>query len=355
MTPFDEDDVQVVAAASRVHMALERRRLIPMPASRGEVTVSPLTGAFLQDLTEVALIHFGEDPLAAFNTSVALLSAHPFTCEVDLEDEVIFVSDTFIEALEFAAAQASLVNIVRRIKKLLTESGDDPLGLLEGINKSRDALHSMYMTRMLLHVIGEKPAPTIAKFLPKEHKIFVHSQLVAATIFALLHEQAHLEIQAGRLTPKLTVELRNTFIENTFTESQKEEYTADLWAASQIKRERKGSFVRAANFFFFNQWVVDYLLHNEESEHPPAFNRIQHLMQALPDMRQEDITFFTIMTEGLNRQKQLRQALKVKDRSERYSSLLRYSRAGGRYQHYEDIAEALCQTFEDLGLATPEG
>lgn len=353
MIPFDGEGSQAVTSVSRVHKELRRRRLIPMPVSSGDVTVSPLTSAFLQDLTEVALMHFGEDPLAAFNTSVALLSAHPFACEVDLEDKIIFVSDTFVEALEFAAAQASLVNIVGKIRRSLTEAGDDPLGLLAGINKSRDALHSMYMTRMLLHVIGEKPAPTIAKVLPKEYKLFVHSQMVAATIFALLHEQAHLEIKAGRFAPELMVDLKDAFVDRDLTEAQKEEYNSDLWAARQIKCNRKGSFVRAACFFFFNQWVVDYLFHNEQSEHPPAFNRIQYLMHALPDMRQEDVTFFTIMTEGLNRQQLLRQALNVKDPSERYSSLLRYSRAGGNYQHYENIAGALSRTFEDLGLAKP--
>lgn len=352
MIPFDGNDSKAVAAASRVYKKL-RRRLVPIPESSGNVTVSPLTDAFLQDLTEVSLSRFGEDPLAAFNTQIALLSAHPFTCEVDLVEKIIFISDTFVEALEFAAAQASLINIVNRIRKLLTETSNDPHGLLDGINKSRNALHSMYMTRMLLHIIGEKSAPAIAKVLPKEYKLFVHTQLVAATIFALLHEQAHLEIEAGRFIPELTVDLKNAFVNMKLTEDQKEEYASDLWAARQIKKARRGSFIRAASFFFFNQWVVDYLLHNEQSHHPPAFNRIQHMMQAMPDMRQEDIAFFTIMTEGLNQQHQLRKALNVKDRSERYSSLLRYSRAGGAYQHYEDIAEVLSRTFEELGLAKP--
>ncbi len=146
MTPFKGDIVKVAAAATRVHDELRQRRLIPMPGSSSEWAISPLTGAFLQDLTEVAFTRFGEDPLASFDTPVALLSSHPFACEVDLEDKIIFISDAFLEALEFAASQASLINLVGRIKKSLSEAGKDQSPLLEGINQSGNALHSMYMT-----------------------------------------------------------------------------------------------------------------------------------------------------------------------------------------------------------------
>ena len=351
MNPFSGEISRVAAAASRIQSELAKKRLIYMPCDSSEWDISPLTGAFLQDLTEVSLTRFGEDPLSAFDTPVVLLSSHPFACEVDLEDEVILISDTFLEALEFAAAQASLINLIRRIKNLLSEAGKDKNPLLQGIQQSGEAIHSMYMTRMLLHVIGEKPAPDIAQVLPKEYKFFVHYQMVSATIFALLHEQAHLEIKGGRLTAELSIDLVDTFINKDNTEDQIEEYACDHWAARQFKGTVRGSFVRTACFFFFNQWVVDYLLHNNKSVHPPTFNRIQYLMLALPEMRQDDFEFFNIMTKGLNSQTKLREALNIKDQSQRYASILKYSRAGGSYEHYEEIANALSRSFEELGLA----
>jgi len=350
VNPFRGEVASLAAAANRIHSELKRKRLIPMPCDSCEWDVSPLTAAFLQDLTEVSLTRFGEDPLSAFDSPVVLLSSHPFTCEVDLEDEIIFVSDTFLEALEFAAAQASIINIIGRLKKFLSETGNEKDPLLQGIRQSGAAIHSMYMTRMLLHVIGEKTAPAIAQVLPKKHKLFIHYQLVAATIFALLHEQAHLEIKAGRLQPMLSVDLKDTFITKDSSIDQIEEYACDRWAAKQFKGAARSSFLRAACFFFFNQWIVDYLLHNNESEHPPAFNRIQHLMAVFPEIKQNDVVFFNMMTEGLNSQSELREALNLKDQAKRYASILKYSRAGGSYQHYEEIANALSRSFEELGL-----
>jgi len=350
VTPFTGQVAGVVAAAKRIHAGLETKRLIPMPRDSREWDISPLTGAFLQDLTEISLERFGQDPLSAFDTPVVLLSSHPFACEVDLEDEVVFVSDTFLEALEFAAAQASIVNIIGKIKKFLLEAGNGADPLLQGIRQSGAALHSMYMTRMLLHVIGEKPAPAIAQVLPEQYKLFVHYQLAAAAIFALLHEQAHLEIKSGCLQPMLSVDLKDAFLNKNSSNDQIEEYACDHWAATQFMGSVRTSFVRAACFFFFNQWIVDYLLHNGESAHPPAFNRIQHLMLTLPEVKQEDIQFFNIMTKGLNSQGKLRDALNIRDQSQRYASILKYSRAGGNYKHYEEIVDSLSRSFEELGL-----
>ncbi|MCB9385502.1 MAG: hypothetical protein H6509_12875 [Bryobacterales bacterium] len=350
MTPLD-DRHNIGATVGRSWDEIHRKRLIPVSAPPEAVQVSPLTSVFLQDLSEQMLVRFGEDPLAAFDTPLALVQQHPSSCWADLDDGIICISESFLEMLEFAAAHASLVNIVRRIEKKLAECGNDPRGLLNSIATSRSTLHAMQTTRLLLLMIGEKPAPQIAKVLPDGHKRFVHSQIAASATFAVLHEQAHLEIQAGRLAPGADVETPDAFLHDVRTGSREEEYAADLFAAGRIKGDRNGSFVRAASFFFFNQWVIDYLLHNQRSSHPPAFNRIQRLMHALPNMQQEDKAFFTLMTEGLNAQSQLRRALSVKEPSERYAALLRYARAAGEYSHYEDLADALCRTYEELGLS----
>ena len=98
-----------------------------------------------------------------------------------------------------------------------------------------------------------------------------------------------------------------------------------------------------------NQWVVDYIKSQDGSDHPPAFNRIQAIMDALPDLRDSDVAFFEIMTAGLNEQKELRTALRDKSTASRYAALTRWSRSHLGFADYERMVEAVCQAYREIG------
>ncbi len=330
-----------------------RRQLVPLRPGDTDPSLSKLTNVLLTDLSEIALVRLGVDPLSRYETQVALLSDSPYTCEADIAENTIFISETFIEAIEFAAAQAALVNICGKLEKALSNSTDDPHGLGNSIREAKTALHSLYMSRMLLHILGECPAPRLAALLPEKQKPFVHHQVATCLTFALLHEQAHLEFAVGRARPEDMVDGKDLFVEFPLNSSQREEHSADVWAVRQVTESVRASFLRTATFFFFNQWVIDYLLHAIDSEHPPGFNRIQHLMKSIPDMQKSDSQFFDLMTKGLNQQHKIRLALNKKSKEDRYSSLLRYCRASCQFENYEPLVNSVCRAFEELGLSAP--
>ena len=60
-----------------------------------------------------------------------------------------------------------------------------------------------------------------------------------------------------------------------------------------------------------------------------------------------DVEYFVIMTDGLNDQTQLREALSEKDQSDRYASFLRYCRGLGRFEKYEPMVEAVVRAYRE--------
>lgn len=304
----------------------------------------------MQNLADEMLTHFGEDPLAAYDTSISLLESNRVVCEVALDERLILVSDSFIRLLEFSAAQASLVNIVERLRKHLEEDDEDPHRILVGINRSAEAIHAMYTSRLLMHMMGEFQAPSLTDLLPREYQVFVRAQTAIAATFSFLHEQAHIEIAEKRLSINDATRVLNSFVDEQPSRDQAEEHCCDVWAIRNIAEYGRARFVRTACFFFFNQWVLDYLLHDTANPHPPAFNRIQFLVQVVGELREDDFAFFSLMTHGLNGQSKLRHALNEHEPSKRKDRLLRFCRAAASYQHYEDIVDALSRSFEQIVL-----
>jgi hypothetical protein len=350
MIPLELDDparLQLRASHSRART----KQLLALQSSDADPTISPLSGVLLTDLSEVALLRLATDPLSQFDTPVGFVSGAPFFCEVDLEAGHILFSEKFVEAIEFAAAQASLVNIIGAIKRSSDAHGADVAELKSAMTSAQTALHSLYMSRLTLHILNEAPPPSIAVLLPERHKLFVHHQTALCLTFALLHEQAHLELHRGKESlDSQEISLNEAFVAHDLSDAQKEEFFADSWAIKRVGGPSRGTFLRAASFFFFNQWIIDYLTDVQVSDHPPAFNRIQALMASIPDFKSEDATFFTIMTQGLNRQVQLRAALNTKDQPTRYASLLKWCRSHLAYQDYEALVGSVCRIYEELGL-----
>lgn len=327
-----------------------RRSLVSTTAKGIELKISPLTPALLADLSEVGLVRLSADPLSKFDTQVALVEDAPSICEVLLDKEQIILSDRFLGAIEFAAAHAALVNIIGKVKGAIAAGADDSANLAEAFAGATTAVHSLYMSRMLLHVLGEEDAPQIASLLPQRHKKFVHQQTAMCLTFALLHEQAHIEFAQDNCSIGELRAHADPFVDIQPNASQLEEHHADIWAVRQVEGEMRSSFLRAASFFFFNQWVIDYLMELNGAEHPPAFNRIQALMQEVPDLKNSDIQFFNIMTKGLNKQSQLRTALNERDQSVRYAKFLKWCRSHLKFNEYEGLVGALCRTYEEMGL-----
>ncbi|MEO0632171.1 MAG: hypothetical protein AAFY46_15825, partial [Planctomycetota bacterium] len=70
--------------------------------------VSALTPALLADLAEVSRTHLGADPLAAEDTPVGLLEGDGYVCQTSLDSGAIYLTEGYLGALEFAAAQAAI-------------------------------------------------------------------------------------------------------------------------------------------------------------------------------------------------------------------------------------------------------
>ncbi|MBK0327040.1 hypothetical protein I5535_07015 [Rhodobacteraceae bacterium F11138] len=347
LAPEDAQAVDLRAAAERT----QTRRLLELQSSEARGSVSPLTQVLLTDLSEVSLTRLGADPLSRFDTAVGFMCDAPFFCEVDLDAKHILFSEKFVQAIEFAAAQAALVNIMNAIKRAFDAGVEDAADLKAAMVSAQTALHSLYMSRLTLHILDEAPLPNTAALLPERHKLFVHQQTALCLTFALLHEQAHLALSKHRDgRNEIVQKLPSSFVQTSPSEAQKEECLADIWAVRQVDGPARGTFLRAASFFFFNQWTIDYLTDLCTAEHPPAFNRIQMLMAAVPDLQESDVAFFSIMTDGLNQQAQLRTALNEKDQPTRYASLLKWCRSHLAYDGYEPLVRSLCQTYEEMGL-----
>jgi hypothetical protein len=308
---------------------------------------SALTSSLLTDLSETCLRQIGDDPLARFETKVALISGRSCILEADPKRHLILVSEAFIAAMEFAVANAALTNLISKLKHITNRSTEHP-ELAASLRNAQTTMYAMFQGHLLLHMTGEKAAPSICPLLPAEYRVFVHEQLALCLSFALLHEQAHIEFASGVDIAVHGLARVGRFARTVDSPDQLEEHAADAWAVEQVQPSGRARITKSASFFFLNQWFYDYMSYSEGGSHPPALNRLQFINSLADDLKTEDPTFSEIMLKDLNKQHHLRTALDRRERWDRYAKALRYARRISAFQDYPAMVNAVCQAYEEF-------
>ena len=311
-----------------------------------------LTQALLTDLSEVAQIRLGEDPLSQFDTPVAFVSGGLPRIYCMTESTTIVISEGPIQAIEMMAAHAALVNLLRRLRENLRDDTADLNALREQLKKSHGVVYGLIQARLLLHLMGEREAPRLANLLPREYMSFVHQQTALCIVFALLHEQAHIEFAKQRAsgssaafqTTTAKAPIKESVVIEAINGDKEEEFSADNWAILQAK-EGRHTLIKAATFFFLNQWVFDVIAHRNDGQHPAAFNRIVALSEAFPEFGRADPGFHNVVRSGLFGQNSFRRTMSETTPGKRYAGMLKYARALSDFSSLKDLITALSGSY----------
>lgn len=312
-----------------------------------------LTQALLTDLCEVSLLRLGEDPLARFDTPLAFVAGGMPRIYSVPSTGMIVLSEDFLQAIELMAALAALTNLVRRLRKELAGDTADVVQLRRLLQDSHSAVYGLVQARLLLHLTGERKAPALASLLPKSYMQFVHQQTALCIVFALLHEQAHIvftrsgEQLAGldpAAGPSGSVSAQAQVIIEAINGDKAEEFAADRWAVDQVGAGRS-TLIKAATFFFLNQWIFDAIAHRNEGGHPAAFNRIVALTSAFPEFGEKDPVFDSVVRTGLFGQERFRKSMAEPDTRKRYAQMLKFVRGLSDFGQLEDLVSALSNSY----------
>lgn len=228
------------------------------------------TEDLLASISETCNLYIGADLLAGHDAQLAVIEDPSFDLWCLPDQKLICMTRGFLDAIAFIAATYILRYMASNLQKHARRNNLERPELALFIR----TLLEMQTVRLTLHMVGERPAPLLFETFDSETRIEAGHVINLVLAFALLHEQAHIELAKN---PATLERWRESIALSHLRREVLEEHFADWWALERVPAWRRDEFFKPVLLFFVNQWLVDLIAYAADGTHPHSMARLELL------------------------------------------------------------------------------